>query len=495
SVVPGIFRRQDTTQIVYGSVDNGVTVGADAEFHRLLAPVAKALHFGEHVVADAEGTEFSLYTSSDVKGLTGTDGRKYMLDLYRMSPVDVEFLEAECTEAREGSSLPVYPHKLVLLRPELLDIFWETSVRKAVQEYAAEKAKRSEEAGKGEDAKKPEEGEPGTETAEAKKPEDAMADFDFSLEFTPDAFTHTQQKGSESGGSAEPPMHAAVRSASKFLREVGVPAFAHELASYTTSPLSGDALVTAMHQRGINMRYLGQIAALLPGDIEIMRNVRRLVIFEMISRAIKHVVRRLFRATPAHLHGEVFALVANGLVGTHRCTDPTQLLSAEAHAVRELRELTPRVLAEEIRAQVALRFRFDLATDFVETLVSGSERILLREATLKVGAQLALRQYHFEKPQESAVQAEVLASLGLGHGKLTKVAKRQVRELIDAAMARQLVVEADDVLNFVAKTKVSTHNSSFADEAFEAGRMSLEQGQRTLGLELLLESLALHEQT
>ncbi|KAJ2354264.1 Intracellular distribution of mitochondria, partial [Coemansia sp. RSA 2611] len=35
SVVPGVFRRQEATPIVYGSVDQGVTVGADAEFHRL----------------------------------------------------------------------------------------------------------------------------------------------------------------------------------------------------------------------------------------------------------------------------------------------------------------------------------------------------------------------------------------------------------------------------------------------------------------------------
>lgn len=37
--------------------------------------------------------------------------------------------------------------------------------------------------------------------------------------------------------------------------------------------------------------------------------------------------------------------------------------------------------------------------------------------------------------------------------------------------------------------------SLFAEETFEAGKMSLAQGHRQLGLELLLESLTLHEQT
>ncbi|KAJ1848086.1 Intracellular distribution of mitochondria, partial [Coemansia sp. RSA 2703] len=338
SVVPGIFRRQETTQIVYGSVDNGKTLSASEEFHKLLAPVAKALHFGEHAVADAEGTEFQLYTSADVKGLTGTDGRKYLLDLYRMSPVDVEFLERECGEQGEA----VYPHKLVLLRPELMDIFWENKVRKAVQEYAVAKAS---EAGKNEEAEGAEgaakdgeenkavDDEQTAEDGEESKPTEAqqtpMADFEFSLDFSPDAFTPIQARSK----NAEDPLASAVRSASQFLREVGVPAFARELATYTTSPLSGDALVVAMHQRGINMRYLGLIASLLPEDSEVVRNVRRLVVFEMIARATKHIVRRLLRATPAHLHGEAFALVINALLGTRRSETPSDDLSDAARRV------------------------------------------------------------------------------------------------------------------------------------------------------------------
>ncbi|KAJ2782746.1 Intracellular distribution of mitochondria [Coemansia interrupta] len=516
SVVPGIFRRQETTQIVYGSVDNGKTLSADEEFHKLLAPVAKALHFGEHVVADAEGAEYRLYTSADVKGLTGTDGRKYMLDLYRMSPVDVGFLEKECCEQGEGAGA-AYPHKLVLLRPELMDIFWENRlmdifwenrVRKAVQEYAAAKAGEAEKTEAGEKAEADEKTEEGQKTEEdatkdseeeekpAKDDEQKppMADFEFSLDFSPDAFTPIQARSSS---ASEEPLAAAVRSASQFLRDVSVPAFARELATYTTSPLSGDALVVAMHQRGINMRYLGLIASLLPDDSEVVRNVRRLVVFEMIARASKHIVRRLLRATPAHLHGEAFALVVNALLGTRRNETPSDDLSEAARRVDVLAQLTPARLAADIQAEVALRFRFALADDFVAAMVHGNERILLREISQRVGVQLAMKQYYFEQPAASQVQAEAQAEVAaeLGNVASSKAAKRLVRERVDIVAARRTVVRADDVLNFVARTKVSTHNSTFADEAFEAGRMSLEQGQRQMGLELLLESLALHEQT
>ncbi|KAJ2776035.1 Intracellular distribution of mitochondria, partial [Coemansia javaensis] len=480
SVVPGIFRRQETTQIVYGSIDGGKTIGADAEFHALLEPVAKALHLGAHTVADKDGAEHTLYTSVDAKGLVGTDGRKYLLDLYRMTPVDVEFLERECDATGsagdddgggddDGTTMPRYPHKLVLLRPELVDVFWENSLRKAAQEYMAAKPS-------------------------------ALAGFEFDLRFSPDSFTPTQ-----SAGKGRDALDAAVRRMSAFLREVSVPMLARDLAAYTTSPLTGEALTTAMHQRGINMRYLGLLASLLPADVESTRNVRRLVVFEMVARAAKHVVRGLLRATPPPLHAEAFALVANALVGARYCADPAAHLSAAARAVPELAALTPQTLAAAIRAQVALRFRFRLgAGDLGAALVAGSERILLREVCLKAGVQLALQQYHFVRPAEAAVHAEAVAALGggggggggtSGPGKLTKAAKRSVRERVDAVLARPVTVLADDVLNFVARTKVSAHTASLADEAFEAGRASLERGQRELGLELLLESLALHEQT
>ncbi|KAJ1956116.1 Intracellular distribution of mitochondria, partial [Linderina pennispora] len=495
SVVPGIFRRQETTQIVYGSVDNGVTVGSDAEFHKAMEPVAKALHFAEHAVVDKEGNESRLYTSADVKGLVGTDGRRYVLDLFRMTPVDVEFLEREC---QEGGELPAYPHKLVLLRPELVEVFWENSIRKAVQEYAVEKTKEIEEEkkAKGETEEPKKEGEaeePKKEGEEQEPKKDLMEGFDFSLDFSPDAFTPISAQTAQPS-DADKALSDAVRAASVFLRDVSIKALVHDLQSYNSSPLSGSTLTQTMHQRGINMRYLGMVAQQLPADVDAIQNVRRLVVREMITRAVKHIARDLFRATPTHLHSEAFALLVNTLVGARYNSEPAKELSTQAQAVPELTCLTPASLAAQIRAQVTLRFRFTLPEDFVAQYVTGYEHIVLREVCLKVGAQLGMRQFRFERPAEAELHAVAVAQLGITD-KPNKQVKRRIRELIDAELARPLTVLPEDVLNFSALTKTSTHNSTFADEAFEAGRMSLEQGQKELGLELLLESLALHEQT
>ncbi|KAJ2742820.1 Intracellular distribution of mitochondria [Coemansia sp. BCRC 34301] len=473
SVVPGIFRRQEATPIVYGSSDQGVTVAADAEFHRLLEPVAKALHLAEHVVesSGSSGDQVKLHVSADIKGLTGTDGRRYLLDLYRMTPVDVEFLESEC--GKDGDD--VYPHKMVLLRPELMDIYWERSFRMAVQEHVA-----------GKRAKKETKEEEEEEEEESVTP-DLMADFEFSLEFNPDAGTPFL-KGKESSGSN------AVRGASRFLRDVSIPSLARDLAAYISTPLSGSALTMTMHQRGINMRYLGRIATLLPEDVDSVRNIRRLVLFEMVARATKHILRALFRATDAALHAEAFALVANCLVGSQFNAQPAQHLSAAARAVPALADLTPPLLAAQVCAQVARRFQYTLAPDFALTLVPRHELMLLREVSTKAGVQMGLRRYDFTRPSEAAVQALVVAGLDPAT-KMTKPVRRAVKERVDAVLARPVAVLVDDVVSFVARTKMAPHKSTVAEGAFEAGRVALERGDRAMGLDLLVESLALHEQT
>jgi protein TIF31 len=71
----------------------------------------------------------------ETKGLLGADGRRYILDLYRLNPVDIEFQEKEATEQPDGDNkLPAYPHKMTLLRPELMAIYWEQKLREWVKE-------------------------------------------------------------------------------------------------------------------------------------------------------------------------------------------------------------------------------------------------------------------------------------------------------------------------------------------------------------------------
>lgn len=139
NVVPGIFK-QEEANVLYGTVDNGVTIAADPEFHRRLEPIAQKLFLAEHEVVAQNGEHKRLFLSKDCKGLRGTDGRYYLLDLYRMMPVDIEFLE----NSQASDALPEYPHQLVLLRPKLWNLFVQHKSReyitKKTTDYLKEKS-------------------------------------------------------------------------------------------------------------------------------------------------------------------------------------------------------------------------------------------------------------------------------------------------------------------------------------------------------------------
>ena len=53
-----------------------------------------------------------------------------------------------------------------------------------------------------------------------------------------------------------------VRDASAFLSGSVIPRFVHDCIQLSVTPMDGEALCAAMHARGINMRYLGQVATL-----------------------------------------------------------------------------------------------------------------------------------------------------------------------------------------------------------------------------------------
>ena len=72
---------------------------------QLLAQSAKALSLQRHAVLGPSGHQVPLFTSVDAQGLTGADGRFYLLDLVRTLPADANFCpEVEAAE-RAASAL------------------------------------------------------------------------------------------------------------------------------------------------------------------------------------------------------------------------------------------------------------------------------------------------------------------------------------------------------------------------------------------------------
>merc|ERR1712226_1762429 len=110
SIIPGIFHGERASKHVYGSMDQGETINFQPEFHESVRKIAEQFHIEEHKIHDKENKEYSLFTCVETKGIRGSDGRYYILDLVRMTP-------------RDGNYPNFKTHLTALLRPELIAIY------------------------------------------------------------------------------------------------------------------------------------------------------------------------------------------------------------------------------------------------------------------------------------------------------------------------------------------------------------------------------------
>ena len=142
SIVPGIFKQREPgeNQIEYGGVEGRDVVAENEAFVPVFSKLSKSLRIKRHDVWDKEGKKHTLESSVETKGLLGTDGRKYILDLYRLTPLDVLWLESYWTDNLETGTKPEdrnYPHRMAVLRPELIEAYWNHRMAEYVKEEVA----------------------------------------------------------------------------------------------------------------------------------------------------------------------------------------------------------------------------------------------------------------------------------------------------------------------------------------------------------------------
>lgn len=153
SIVPGIFKQKEEgqNQIDYGGVEGKEVIATTEAFVPVFEKMSKAMRVKKHNVWDKEGKKHELVASVETKGLLGTDARKYVLDLYRITPLDVDWLEKywQSTENENG-----YPHRMAVLRQELVESFWKYKMREYVAGEIEKKRKAKEEAAAAESSTK-----------------------------------------------------------------------------------------------------------------------------------------------------------------------------------------------------------------------------------------------------------------------------------------------------------------------------------------------------
>jgi len=147
SIVPGIFKQREPEvhQVDYGGVEGRDVVADNETFIPTFSQVSKALKVKKHPVWDKEGKKHELEASVETKGLLGTDGRKYILDLYRLTPLDVTWIDENWSDGVDGATETkerTYPHRMTVLRPELIEAYWRVKMGEFVKKEV-ERRKRS----------------------------------------------------------------------------------------------------------------------------------------------------------------------------------------------------------------------------------------------------------------------------------------------------------------------------------------------------------------
>ncbi|CAI5465530.1 unnamed protein product [Closterium sp. Yama58-4] len=275
-------------------------------FHPKVAELGKALHLKEHKVTDGEGKEATLCSPVETKGILGSDDRKYLLDLIRLTPRDANFTATttstttttgtDSNATTNAASAANAANRLAILRPELVEKFCR---EEQVERWMAEKGVSER---------------PSAEEVEEVREKGELPD----VLFNPNALTEFKLADDPKEVEKD---EALVRKAGKYLIDTALPALVADIKSSEGWPVDGRALASTMHAHGVNLRYLGRVAK----EVADVEQVYWLCVAEMVVRATKHVLKAVLRETLEQDVAGAIAHFLNCFLGTSTTTPPPTL--------------------------------------------------------------------------------------------------------------------------------------------------------------------------
>ncbi|EGW35071.1 accessory factor to EIF3 [Spathaspora passalidarum NRRL Y-27907] len=531
--VPGVLdpapedEEESGEKVVYGLSTDANKILEDASFTEPLKQVADVFHLKPHTVelSPEVKSKGELVVSKDSKGLKGTDGRKYVIDLYRTTPRDIEFTEQHF----DPSSPQSYPHGEALVRHEAVTEWWKRKIAPLIK-AAAEKAE-----------------------AEGDKTEPVLPTEQ--VVFNPDAFSTDTESDED---------RATVREISKFIKEHLVEEFLNDVSSQLV-PFDGKQLTEMLHRAGISMRYLGFIAERIIAKKEefvakeaetikaneeavkakkeeeakkkeeeakkaeeeakeeakeekkeaeeekedeeepskatyepIVANLNVLytiIVREIVARSSKHILRQLTTGLPTYLVPFAVAHFHNCLLGSAITSTPSVEIDPVyrdfyPESAFEFTKLTTDAVLQLIQTEALVRFRYTLPSDWNSTIRAPQ---LLREIAHKFGIQWKSQQYAFTKEDFDAQAQDFKVSTI--ETKSKKKAKKSSPTIVEKTVARSSTFIADDIVNFVPLVKDSSSKSSLIEEIFLSARAHIAAGgkDRETGIALINELVGIQE--
>lgn len=182
--------------------------------------------------------------------------------------------------------------------------------------------------------------------------------------------------------------------------------------------MDGCTLSEALHNRGINIRYLGKVCTLL-AKVKQLEYLHSIAAGELILRSAKHLFTAYLQTCDLMNLSVAIAHFVNCLLYSGQVPNPSQSATDELQSKtakkrnkrkgrnnpllagdsNEWATLSPRALWQQIRQELRAYYDYELQADGVETAVEqyGLQKVsLLRSFCVKTGLQILLREYNFD---------------------------------------------------------------------------------------------------
>ncbi|XP_067651170.1 clustered mitochondria protein homolog [Haliotis asinina] len=302
----------------------------------------------------------------------------------------------------------------------------------------------------------------------------SLSDTEFNVTFNPDVFQpHVKHADPESEMLKREKQ--LVKDAAEFLVLHQIPTLINDCLDHTSSPIDGLTLTEAMHNRGINMRYLGKVAEMF-SKYPCVSYVHSIAIGELINRAIKHLFKTYMQGVDMMSLSAAISHFLNCFLGSyaspHAQVTPEELQSKTAKRKSKKKNKqstvfsidntewlseTPKTLWKKIVDEVDEYYGYTLECDSVD---AATEKYNLHRAALlrmfcrTCGVQILLREYHLDSRN------------------------------------KQIFYE-DDIINAFPIVKHLHPKATDAYHFFTSGQNKIQQGLLREGYELISEALNL----
>jgi len=257
----------------------------------------------------------------------------------------------------------------------------------------------------------------------------SLKETEFDIRFNPDVYSPGVVHP-DLAGEAYKKQCQLVKDAADFLLTAQIPAFIRDCLDHSTAPMDGATLADAIHNRGINIRYLGKITGMLQ-KVPQLEYVYTIAATELVMRATKHIFTNYLQGLDMLSLACAVSHFLNCLLSAcpnPATTVPDQLNSKKRSRNRsknkskqsplapsdsvEWASLSPKSLWAQIKAECKAYFDWELAQDSMETFLDAlqiTKVMVLRSFTMKVGVQILLREYNFDnKAQQTFTDDDIV---------------------------------------------------------------------------------------